>query len=213
MHFNFLEDSDKSRPWEWMQMIAQLDDDSRAVVVNGGEGRSRGIIGCALHQSEGYDHERTFAARDLAKAKAKAQGLGKAEQKAAGEAVEMLHQWDFVISREDGSFVLLHPRFSTTKIACKSQFPTFDGELPNTGPGGTSGPGTYKHFIVKNVDHVCRFDAKRKIVQAPLLSQVGGTNRVRDASGAEDCGCWQDTSARSSTTPVSSTLEADGSFQ
>ena len=139
----------------------------------------------------GYDHQRTFAARDLAKAKAKAQGLGKPEQKAAGEAVEMLHQWDFVISREDGPFVLLHPRFSTTKIACKSQFPTFDGELPNTGPGGTSGHGTYKHFMLKDLDLVCRFDAKRKIVPGPPAGEVGGTNRVHDANGVQDKGSWQ----------------------
>ena len=144
-------------------MIAQLDDESRRVIVEGSNGRSRGILGCALHQSEGYDHQWTFAARALAKEEAKARGASPAEVKAAVAAVPMLKQWDFVISRADGSFVLLHPSYSKTAFACKSNFPTFDGELPRTGPGGTSGHGTYKHFAQKDVRIVS--DCKRILHQ------------------------------------------------
>ena len=190
MQFYFDETAGRDKPWQWMQMIAQLDDDSRRVIVQGGDGRSRGILGCALHQSGDYDHQRTFAARAAAEADAREQGLSRQEQKAAVAAVPMMKQWDFVISRADGSHVLLHPSYSHTSFSCKSNFPTFDGDLPSTGPGGTSGHGTYKYFAQKDVDLKCKFDAKRPVVPGPTPEQVGGTNRVRDATGAVDAGKW-----------------------
>ena len=47
-----------------------------------------------------------------------------------------------------------------TKIECYTGEPEQDHELPRTGLGGTSGPGTFKYFKNKNVQAILRFNAK-----------------------------------------------------
>ena len=59
----------------------------------------------------------------------------------------MLLIWDFVLVRDDGSEVSLHPNYSDTKIQCYSiGADVADHELPASGLGGTSGRGTFRYF-------------------------------------------------------------------
>ena len=145
---SFSFDYTRTRLWAWQQMVAQLHEDSMRLVVEGsGINRSRGIIGCSLQQTDAYDHKRHHA------------------DKKNGTEVEgkMYHIWDFVLTRDDHSYVALHPNYSNTKVECKVHWPRFDGELPATGKGGTSGPGTFSYFIKKDVDTHVRFDANKLI--------------------------------------------------
>ena len=93
MSYEF-DEGGQRRPWTWQGMVAQMDDESMLQVVQGPEDRSRGLTSCRLQQSEKYDHKRHHA-----------QGAGS----------QMLKVWDFVLTRDDGSCVSLHPNFSSTK--------------------------------------------------------------------------------------------------
>ena len=76
-------------------------------------------------------------------------------------------EWDFVLKRDDGTFVLLHPTYSDTKISAKEYWPTevWGEDLPATGPGGTSGHGTFDHFKTKHIQRELRFDAKKLLLK------------------------------------------------
>ena len=39
---------DETRWWSWHELIAQLTEESRAIVVNGPHGRSGGVVGCSF---------------------------------------------------------------------------------------------------------------------------------------------------------------------
>ena len=123
-------------------MVAQLHDDYLQKVVEGSGGRSRGIIACSLQKTDMYDHKRHVAEK---------------KQNPAAVADCQYYIWDFVLWRADGSYIAMHP----TKVECKTHWPTFDGEIPRTGKGGTSGRGTFQRFVKKQVDMVCRFDAHK----------------------------------------------------
>ena len=58
--FRFLQEG-SPRPWEWQQMVAQLDDASMQIVVQGEDNRSRGIVSCCMFQAGSYDHKRHHA--------------------------------------------------------------------------------------------------------------------------------------------------------
>jgi hypothetical protein len=129
-------------PWRWQEMVAQMDDHSMRMVVEGLDGvnRSRGLVSCRLQQIEQYDHKRHHAA-------------------GVGMLMDMLHIWDFALTRDDGSQVFLHPSYSNTKIECyEGEY--LDYEVPKSGMGGTSGRGTFKHFREKRVQHTLRFNAR-----------------------------------------------------
>ena len=61
----------------------------------------------------------------------------------------------------DGSSICLHPNYANTHVAAKHNEPQADVQLPDSGMGGTSGPGTFKHFAMKAVDITLRFDAQK----------------------------------------------------
>ena len=45
--------------WSWQEMVAQLNDGSMDLVVNGLDGRSGGLLGCSfLIRPNSYDHQR-----------------------------------------------------------------------------------------------------------------------------------------------------------
>ena len=77
----------------------------------------------------------------------------------------MLFVWDFVLDRDDGSSVFLHPNWSSTKIACSWSRPVEDLDIPKTGLGGTNvpGSGTFKYFKNKQVDEQLRFDPSKSV--------------------------------------------------
>ena len=88
--------------WKWQEMVAQLDDDSMRVVVNGQINFSRGLVGCSLQQSGIHDQKRHHAQRQL--------GIRK---------FATLYEWYFVLERDDGSSVALHPNHKNTKVTSK----------------------------------------------------------------------------------------------
>ena len=87
------------------------------VVVEGPDHRSRGIQRCWLQRMDLYDHKRAVAEK----------------KKGAAVADTEYWIWDFVMERDDGTYVALHPNYKNTTVECRSHLPTPDDELPNTG--------------------------------------------------------------------------------
>ena len=74
-----------------------------------------------------------------------------------------LRSWDFVLIRDDGTGVRMHPAWSSTKIA------TFDVEgydeevaPPEHGLGKSDGPGTYRHYKNLGAGRELRFDPSKR---------------------------------------------------
>jgi len=114
--------------WSWFEMVAQLDDESMAYVVNGPDNRSGGLTGCWFSARPGsYDHKGHHQLKHEGKPKRDAR----------------LRVWDFLLVRADGSSVRLHPQWSTTTV---ESFPgeghTTEVEPPARGLGESDGPGT-----------------------------------------------------------------------
>ena len=79
-------------------------------------------------------------------------------------------QWDFLLTRDDGSVVLLHPNLTVNTISCKFSVPPSDHEIPRSGLGGTSGRGTFKYFANKYVEKQLKWK-KGAITWAQTLPQ------------------------------------------
>ena len=128
-------------------MVATLDDDSMRIVVEGPTGipglLSRGLVSCKIEETDIYDHKRHFAGST------------------AVADTGLLKVWNFVLERDDGTRVSLHPNWSDTKVQCYHGRTDTDHELPRSGKGGTSGEGTYKYFKDKHTHATLRFDAKK----------------------------------------------------
>ena len=140
-------DTTRTKPWRWQEMVAQLDLESMRHVVEGpqlaavAEAREKPcLIGCYLAKTDRYDHKRHHA-------------LGNDET---------YHIWDFVLLRSNGTKICLHPEYSSTQIASYEGDAPKDHEVPASGKGGTSGPGTYKYFKHKGNQKTLRFDARRR---------------------------------------------------
>ena len=66
------------------------------------------------------------------------------------------------MQRDDWSYVTFHPGHSKTKVECKFVLPAVaDMQMPRAVPGGTNGPGNFKHFTQKHVERHLKFDAKK----------------------------------------------------
>jgi hypothetical protein len=149
--------------WTWQEMVAQMDDASMRLVVEGPEKRSRGLVSCRLQQTDRYDHKRHYACADKK---------------------VMLKVWDFILIRDDGTQVCVHPNYSDTQFSCKYGVPETDHEVPRTGPGGTNGPGTYKHFKNKQVDATLRFDARKALPRPQPHGKGTPQSRSKAASSS-----------------------------
>ena len=116
--------------------MAALDTASVQIVVNGQDGCSRGVVHCEFaprHNS--YDD---ITSRMLVK---------------EGQPPKtLLRIWDFKITRDDGSAILLHTQWQKTKVAtfCAEGFER-QVETPARGLGQSSGPGSCQANIRKNV--------------------------------------------------------------
>jgi hypothetical protein len=96
-HFN----EEIKNPWTWQEMVAQMDDASMRLVVEGPgatqpgvagpQNRSRGLVSCSIQQTDKYDHKR---------------------HNAFPGAQQMFKVWYFILVRSDGSSVTLHPNYS-----------------------------------------------------------------------------------------------------
>lgn len=154
MQYKF--DESKRWYWRWQEMVALLDDKSMRLVVEGPTDiPAKGLVSCKIAETDVYDHKRHFAqaARSTAAAES-------ASSTAVAES-RMLKVWNFVLERDDGTTVNLHPNWADTKVQCSYGVIEKDHELPLTGKGGTSGPRTYKWFKDKRTDVTLKFDAKK----------------------------------------------------
>ena len=143
--------TDEWRQWCWHEMIAQLDDTSMEKVVNGFEGRSRGLVGCSLAIRPGsYDHKRHNMLINT-----------------ATNSKQRLPCWDFVLHRADGGGIRLHPQYKGTVVETIEE-PGHAEALavvtvpPRRGLGRSDGPGTYKKYKDIGITEKMRFDAFKK---------------------------------------------------
>ena len=134
--------------WSWLEMVAQLDRDSMKYVVEG-DGGSRGIIGCEVAIRPGsYDHKRHHKWKT---------------QNDTSRDKTCFPCWDFVIHREDGTGIRLHPNWSNPKVEsfALEGFPQ-QQQPPAQGPGSSEGPGTYARYKMAGVTKVLKFDASKR---------------------------------------------------
>ena len=117
-------------------MVAQMDEEAIRYVVEDGD-RSRGLVGCEMRKREGsYDHSR---------------------QVQLPRHHPQLRDWDFILKRNDGTAVRLHPQWSEKTI------PTFTLEsaeeipLPRNGLGQSDGPGTFKRYKKMGLERTLMF--------------------------------------------------------
>ena len=137
--YSFVEED--MRGWSWWEMVAQLDEESIRYVVEDGD-RSRGLDGCAFRpRTNSYDHSR---------------------QVQRGAPQWRLIEWDFVLCRNDGTAVRLHPEWKSPKI------PTFvvEGhaepvEIPQNGLGRSEGRGTFQRYRTLGQQETLRFGTRR----------------------------------------------------
>ena len=132
-------------------MIAQLDQESMSYVVQGPEGRSGGLVGCALSlRPNSYDHKRHHAMRQLS---------------THPQNCPLLPMWDFVVIRADNTAVRLHPECSQTSLAAIEVDGVAGDEVmqpPKSGLGRSDGPGNFKAKIGVAREKKLRFDARRR---------------------------------------------------
>ena len=129
-------------------MIALLRDEDLEYVVCG-EGRSSGLEYCSVAPRKAYDHKRHHADKSRG-----------GDVPSRGTRILLI--WDFIVVRDDGSAIRLHPNWSNTKVETFGVPPGLDDfEIPRSGIGGTSGPGTFKYFKNKNLQSVLRFDSSK----------------------------------------------------
>ena len=138
------------RQWCWHEMIAQLDDTSMEKVVNGFEGRSRGLVGCSLAIRPGsYDHKRHHMLIET-----------------ATNSKQRLPCWDFVLHRADGSGIRLHPQYKGTVVETIEELGHAEEWAvtvpPSKGLGRSDGRGTYKKYKDIGITEKMRFDASKK---------------------------------------------------
>ena len=139
MDFSF--DVDAMIDWSWLEMVAQLDEDSMFAVVG------VGLIRCEFAaRPNSYDHKTHHANR------------------MAGRATgPQSRVYDFVLWRADGTGIRLHPQYTTTKIeACDVEGHATQVQCPKKGPGTSDGPGTYKYYKNTAAPRSLRFDHQKK---------------------------------------------------
>ena len=142
MDYSF--DLSRKNPWRWQEMVALLDRQSMQLVVEGPtDTPAKGLVSCKIEETDIYDHKRHVASST-----------------AVAES-GMLKVWNFVLERDDGTTVSLHPNWSDTRVQCSYGVLDKDHELPRSGKGGTSGAGTYQYFKNKHTHAILRFDAKK----------------------------------------------------
>ena len=137
-------DRTNMREWSWKEFIAQLRDEDIRTVVHGADGRSGGLVGFEFSvRPQSYDHLRHMALKQAGKN--------------AGN--HMLPMWDFVVHRDDGTGLRLHPRrlkplIDTVEVKGHlEQVPP-----PARGFGASDGRGTCKKYKEFGVLGKVRFD-------------------------------------------------------
>ena len=146
-------------------MVAQLTDESIRIAVKGVDGRSRGLVGCSFALRPGsYDHKRHHQMG----------GKNKDSPK--------LPIWDFVLRRDDGSALRLHPQWSTNKVETyPAEGHTVPVEPPARGLGASDGKGTFKAFKVIGTQAMLKFDGLKN---QTYRQHIGGRAQASSSSTA-----------------------------
>ena len=136
MDYDF--DENLCHGWSWFEMVAQLDAESMAFVVNGADGRSCGLVSCSFAlRPNSHHHKRHHQLQ--------------------------VRVWDFVLTRVDGSAVRLHPQWSTTAVESYAvEGHAEEVEIPAHGLGESDGPGTYRHFKDVGTQRMLKFDGTKR---------------------------------------------------
>ena len=134
--------------WSWLEMIAQLDAQSMQTAVRGPQGRSGGLVSCQLVvRPNSYDHKRHHQQQ---------QGNSQWQSR------QKLPIWDFLLLRDDGSGLRMHPQWGSTVVECyEVEGHAEEVQPPQWGLGKSDGPGTYKRFKQIGASSKLRFDAEK----------------------------------------------------
>jgi hypothetical protein len=138
-------------------MVAQMEPDTMQYVVCGPDNRSRGLTGCRLESSGRFDIKMSRA------------------KKKTGQKFDV---FDFILDREDGTCIALHPSWGKVKLEGIEGHPLPDQEMPRGGPRGTNGPGTFQFFINKQkVARELKFVKMQPASKAKAKSKAKGNNQ------------------------------------
>jgi hypothetical protein len=140
---DFAFDQDSIREWYWLELVAQLDEESRNIVF----GESDELVACSFAvRPKSYDHQR------------------QSHHRSRGDTMPKLPIWDFVIHRMDGTYIRLHPHWNDLKVdAFRAAGFEEDVEPPQKGLGAADYKGHFAEYRRKMNDGiVLRFDALRK---------------------------------------------------
>ena len=86
---------------------------------------------------------------------------------------------DFLVIRDDGSSLRLHPEFKTTKAnAYAGEGHASEVALPSSGKGGSSGKGTFQAYQNADVRRKVRFDAKKTNEKAGVKVAVAAPTPI-----------------------------------
>ena len=138
--------TDNMLEWRWQDMVAQLVDEDVRLVVEGRDGRGRGLVSCeCAPRGNSYDHKRQAAMR------------------AAGtKDVPKLPIWDFVLRRADGTGVRLHPQWTCKGVETSElEGPASPTEPPKNGLGKSDGRGTFRKYVSIAAAGHFKFDFKK----------------------------------------------------
>ena len=167
--------------WTWQEMVANMDEKSiqmvlqglpsdEVLVANWADAGGHSLTGCRIQSYQSYDVKRANAAKKKA-AEAKRQGAAVAAydpDTTVGQFAELgivsaarKQVWDFVLVRDDGSQVFLHPNWRGGTFKCflvdaGSCTPLPDHEVPRSGK-----TGPFKKFKDKAATHTLRFDCEK----------------------------------------------------
>ena len=124
------------RVWSWCMMVALMDEESIKYVVEDGD-RSRGLVGCEIRKRDGSDdHSRQVQLpRDH----------------------PQLRDWDFILKRNDGTAVRLHPQWSEKTIPTFALESAEEIPRPRNGLGQSDGPGTFKRYKKMGLERTLMF--------------------------------------------------------
>ena len=137
--------------WSWHEMVAQLDTDSMSEVVNGKDGSSGGLISCEISPRPGFEYCHKMHHQ-----------MEAAKQPVWDKRNKKQPVWDFVLTRDDGSGIRLHPQWSTTKVETYAVEGGEGLQPPRAGLGKSDGRGTYKKFKEAGSHKMLRFDGMKR---------------------------------------------------
>ena len=147
-------------------------------VVTGEHGRSGGVYRCDVSpRPNSYDHKRHVQLEE------------------AGTPVHdrKLQIWDFVVMRDDGTGIRLHPQYSKRNVETYSpQGHAEEVEPPAKGYGKSWGRGTYRYYVDTGTERMLKFDWKKEpqgsgafpISCAPRGRSSGSSTGPSPAAGA-----------------------------